>query len=488
MESVERNDTLNPLTRELMPHRVSDRIRDIVGERGLLSDPGDIAPYLTDWRGAYKGKAALVVRPASTAEVSGVLTLCHQEGIPVVTQGGNTGLCGGSMPDASGRQIVLSLNRLNRIRDIDAANDTLVAEAGCVLADVQNAAREVGRLFPLSMGSEGSCTIGGNLATNAGGIAVLRYGNMRDLTLGIEVVLPDGRIWDGLRALRKDNTGYDLKHLFIGSEGSLGVITAAVLKLYPLPTEKAVAFAALPSPEAAIELFKHLRSLCGARLTGFELMSRMSLDFVLRHMVGSTDPMEAPHPWYLLIELTDSSPNANLRELIETGLIGPLEDGRVLDAVIAADEAQAAALWKLREGISEAQNFEGPSIKHDIAVPVGSIPGFIDKASAALSREIPGIRLVCYGHVGDGNLHFNLSKPPDSENADFRAQAGRIGRIVYDVVAQFTGSISAEHGLGQSKRQDIVHYKSGLELELMRSIKALLDPKAIINPGKVLPD
>jgi len=351
---------------------------------------------------------------------------------------------------------------------------------------VQEAAAAVGRQFPLSLGAEGSCTIGGNLATNAGGTAVLRYGNMRDLTLGVEVVLPDGRLWNGLRGLRKDNTGYDLKQLFIGSEGTLGVITAAVLKLYPAVRSRTTAWVALPSPQAAVELIGRMRALCGDRLTGFELMSRQSVAFVLRHVPGCSDPFAEEHPWYVLIELSDTLPEAPLNGMLETGLVTAFEQGEALDAVVAGSEAQVAALWKLREGISEAQNHEGPSLKHDISVPVSSIAAFIAQADERLQQAFPGVRIVCYGHVGDGNLHYNISKPLGSEDAPFKAQAEAIMHLIYDVTAAFAGSISAEHGLGQAKREAARRYKDPLELELMRSLKQTLDPAGLMNPGKLL--
>jgi FAD/FMN-containing dehydrogenase len=382
---------------------------------------------------------------------------------------------------------VLSLTRMRRIRELDAANQTITVEAGVVLQAVQEAAAAAGRLFPLSLGAEGSCTIGGNLATNAGGTGVLRYGTMRDLTLGLEVVLPDGRIWHGLRGLRKDNTGYDLKHLFIGSEGTLGVITAAVLKLFPAVRSRATAWVALPGPQAAVDLIEVFRELAGDRLTGFEVMSRQSVEFVLRHAVGVRDPFAEVHPWYALVELSDTLPEAALDQVVESGLGGALDRGVAVDAVIAAGSAQVAALWALREGISEAQNHEGPSLKHDITVPVGRIPAFVERADRALADALPGIRIVAYGHAGDGNLHYNLSKPVGSDDDGFRARADDLARVVYDATAAFDGSISAEHGLGQAKRDVIADYKDGLELDLMRGLKGLLDPAGLMNPGKVLP-
>jgi FAD/FMN-containing dehydrogenase len=462
-------------------------LRDLVGDAGLITDPAGMAGYLSDWRNAYGGRAAAVVRPGSTQEVAAVVRACRDAGVAVVPQGGNTGLCGGSMPDSSGGQVVLSLDRMRRIRGLDPVNQTVTVEAGAVLQTVQEAAAAAGRLFPLSLGSEGSCTIGGNLATNAGGTAVLRYGSMRDLTLGLEVVLPDGGVWNGLRGLRKDNTGYDLKQLFIGAEGTLGIITAAVLKLFPAVRSRSTAWVAVPSPEAAVELFGVVRALCGDRLTGFEIMARQAVAFVLRHGAGARDPLDAAHPWYVLVELGDTLPDAGLAELLERALGEAFDREVAADAVVASGPAQVAGLWALREGISEAQNFEGPSLKHDVTVPVSSIPAFVAATDRALAAAVPGIRLVTYGHVGDGNLHYNLSKPEGGDDDAFRARADELARIVYDSVRRFDGSISAEHGLGQSKREVIADYKDAGELELMRGIKRLLDPAGLMNPGKVLP-
>ncbi|MEX5717962.1 FAD-binding oxidoreductase [Geodermatophilus maliterrae] len=464
------------------------RLRDVVGPAGVVDDPAGMSGYLTDWRHAYSGTAAAVVRPGSTAEVAAVVALCRGSGVAVVPQGGNTGLCGGAVPDSSGRQVVLSLTRMRRIRDLDAANQTVTVEAGAVLRSVQEAAAAAGQLFPLSLGAEGSCTVGGNLATNAGGTGVLRYGTMRDLTLGLEVVLPDGRVWNGLRGLRKDNTGYDLKQLFIGAEGTLGVITAAVLKLYPAVRSRTTAWVALPDPRSAVDLLGVLRAHAGDRLTGFELMSRQSVDFVLRHVPGARDPIAGVHPWYALVELSDTLDDAGLDAVVESGLAEAFERGAAVDAVVAAGAAQAAALWALREGVSEAQNREGPSLKHDVTVPVSRIPEFLERTRRALADAVPGIRVVTYGHVGDGNLHHNLSKPVGGDDDAFRARAPELSRVVYDVTHALDGSISAEHGLGQSKRDVVVDYKDALDLDLMRGIKQLFDAPGLMNPGKVLPD
>lgn len=470
----------------MMTPNLFKALEAVVGPGGLVLDPERLPTYLADWRNAYQGAAALVIRPANTQEVAEVVRLCHAAGVALVPQGGNTGLCGGSIPDASGTQVVLSLTRMNRIRALDISNDTITVEAGVILKHLQDAAEGAGRLFPLSLGAEGSCTVGGNLATNAGGTAVLRYGNMRDLTLGLEVVLPDGRIWNGLRALRKDNTGYDLKHLFIGAEGALGIITAAVLKLYPAQRSCTTAWVAVPEPEAAVNLLSHMRAACGDRLTGFELMSKQSVDFVLRHIDGCTDRFSEPYPWYALIELSDTLAQAPLAEMLETTLGQAMENGEVADAVIAANQAQAAALWRLREGISEAQNHEGPSLKHDISVPVSSIPAFIEASGQRLRQVFGGVRIVCYGHVGDGNLHYNISKPEGSEDGAFKAQAGAIMQVIYEQTLAFDGSISAEHGLGQAKRDAARRFKDPVEMALMEAVKHALDPAGGMNPGKLL--
>jgi FAD/FMN-containing dehydrogenase len=462
----------------------------IVGPQAVIADPAEMAPYLTDWRGRYRGAAELVVRPASTEQVAEVVKRCVRERVAVVPQGGNTGLCGGSVPLAEstypGRQIVLSLARMNRIRELDAANNTITVEAGCVLASIQEAARNAQRLFPLSLGAEGSCQIGGNLSTNAGGEAVLRYGNARDLVLGLEVVLPDGRVWDGLRGLRKDNTGYDLKQLFIGAEGTLGVITAAVLKLFPWPTATATAFLGMESPQKAVELLSELRAALGDRITSFELMSRVSLALVLKHIPGTSDPLSAPYPWYLLVELSDSGSAEALSARFLEALEEALQRGRVLDAVLAQSEAQAEALWRMRDAMAEAQKEEGVSIKHDVSVPVSQVPRFIDQASRALEKAFPGVRIVAFGHIGDGNIHYNVSMADPALNARLIEDPAPVNRIVYDCVARLGGSISAEHGLGQLKREEIQRYKSPLELELMRAIKHTLDPHHLMNPGKVV--
>jgi len=463
-----------------------ERIRAVVGAAGLITAPDELAPYATDWRKRFTGKPLAVVRPASTAEVAQVVRACAEARTGVVPQGGNTGLCGAATPDASGSQIVLNLSRMNRVRAIDALNNTMTVEAGCVLASAQKAAEEAGRLLPLSLAAEGSCEIGGNLSTNAGGTAVLRYGNARELVLGLEAVLPSGEIWDGLRGLRKDNTGYDLKQLFIGAEGTLGVITAAVLKLFPLPRSRATAVAALQSPEKALALLERALDACGERLTGFELFSDFCLSLVLKHFKDAAAPFPRRFPHYVLMELSDTRPGEGARGLVEDVLETALEDKTLIDAAIAQSEAQARAFWKLREFISEAQAHEGPNIKHDVSIPISRIAEFIAATDAELLYAFPGIRMVTFGHLGDGNLHYNVSPPEGAAAEAFMREMGAVNRVVHDAVARFGGSISAEHGLGQAKREEIKRYKSPLELELMRKIKHALDPHGIMNPGKVL--
>jgi FAD/FMN-containing dehydrogenase len=469
-----------------LPHGLLDSLKEIVGERGLVIDPKEHAPYVNDWRDQWHGRAALVIRPASTAEVSRVVTLLAAARIGMVPQGGNTSMCGGSVPDGSGSQVVINLSRMNTVRALDLDNNTVTVEAGVVLANLQSLADENGRFFPLSLGAEGSCELGGNLSTNAGGTGVLRYGNTREMVLGLEVVLPDGRIWNGLRGLRKDNTGYDLKHLFIGAEGTLGIITAAVLKLFAKPRSRATAFVAVENPAASVALLSHLREACGERITGYELIARICVDLVLRHMPDTRDPMAQAHPWYVLVELSDSTQGHALDAILQDALEDAAESGLVLDAVVAASEAQRRALWKIREDISEAQKQDGVSIKHDVSVPVSRVPELIGLAGDALHKRFPDIRIVAFGHVGDGNIHYNCSKSERQEAKQFFAEAPQVNNIVYEVVHSLGGSISAEHGLGVLKRDEIRHYKSEIEMGLMRSIKATIDPLGLMNPGKVL--
>ena len=463
------------------------RLRAIVGSQSVLTAPGDIEPYILDWRGIYRGATPAVVRPANTDEIAAVVKLCVEAKTAIVPQGGNTGMCMASVPRAGHNEIVLSLARLNRIRNVDPLNNTLTAEAGVVLANIQQAASEVGRLFPLSLGGEGSCMIGGNLSTNAGGVNVLRYGNTRDLVLGLEVVLPDGRIWNGLRGLRKDNTGYDLKQLFIGAEGTLGIITATVLKLFPKPSTSAVAWAAVPGPEAALELLALLRRHCGERINAFELIARNCLELVLRHIPGTRDPLPAEHGWYVLTELADSQPGEALRNELEAALAKALEAALVIDATIAESGAQSAALWRIRESIPEAARGEpGMLYRHDIAVAVSAIPAFIKEARAALEQRFPGANVICFGHLGDGNLHYNAFIPGRARSDPAAREASDVTQLVYDIVERYGGSFSAEHGVGLAKVEELKRYKSPVELDLMRSIKHMLDPRGLMNPGKVL--
>ena len=462
------------------------RFAEIVGADHALTDAEDIAPYLTETRGLYHGATALVLKPGSTEEVAAIMKLASETKTPVVPASGRTGHVGGHVPREEGTDIVLSLERMDRIRKIDTSANVVIADGGAILAEVQKAASDNDRLFPLSLGSEGSAMIGGNLSTNAGGTAVLRYGNMRDLVLGLEVVLPDGRIWHGLRALRKDNTGYDLKQLFIGAEGTLGIVTAAVLKLYPRPAAVETAFMAVPDVAAAVAMLGTAKALSGNQVTTFELVPRLGLDMVLRHIADTHDPLEAKHDWYVLMELSAGRDTGALKETMEAILVEGYENGRVLDATMAASEAQVQALWKLRESMSEAQKYEGGSIKHDVSVPVSKMAAFIAEASAHVIDLIPGTRIVAFGHIGDGNVHFNPSQPPEMDKQAFLDRWDEVGHRVYEKVRKFGGSISAEHGLGRLKRDEIVQYKDPVEMELMRRIKRAFDPQNIMNPGKVL--
>jgi len=461
-------------------------IKALVGPKGFIADAQGMAPFLVEERRLYHGAARLVLRPASTEEVAGIVRLCAAAHIPIVPQGGNTGLVGAAVPPEDGSAVVLSLGRMNRIRTIDPVDFTITAEAGCVLADIQRAAEEQDRLFPLSLGAEGSCQIGGNLSTNAGGIAVLRYGSMRDLTLGIEVVLPDGRVWDGLRALRKDNTGYDLKHLFIGGEGTLGVITAATLKLFPRPREVETALLGLARVEDAMALFARARRASGDQLTAFELIPRLGLEMAARHTPGVTDPLANPSRWYTLLEVSSSQKGSGLRPALEAFLGEAMGEKLIEDGVIAASGEQANALWRIREGMVEGQKYEGGSIKHDVSVPVSKVAEFIVAAIATVEAKLPGIRPLAFGHVGDGNIHFNLSQPKGADTGVFLARWVEFNHIVHDLVQRFGGSISAEHGIGRLKRDELPRYKSALELDLMRRVKHALDPEGLMNPGKML--
>ena len=460
-----------------------DALVSRLGAAHVLTEAADMAAHLVEERGLYRGTALAVVRPRDTAEVAFAVGECARAGVPVVAQSGNTGLTGGGVPYGG---VVLSLSRLDRIREIDAVNATVTVEAGCILKNVQEAASAADCLFPLSLASEGSCRIGGNIATNAGGTGVLRYGNTRDLVLGLEVVLADGRVWNGLKGLRKDNAGYDLKNLFVGSEGTLGIVTAAVLKLFPRPKARATAFVGCASARAALALFERLRHGAGDALTAFEYMNRFGLEVVLKHASGTVRPLAGDHDTYVLIELSSPQAEADLAATLETILGAAIEDGSVDDATIGASEAQNAALWRLREQLSDVQRHEGGSIKHDVSVPVSRVADFIETASAACEAAMPALRVCAFGHVGDGNIHFNLSQPVGMDKAAFLAEWERFNRIVHDIVAAMNGSIAAEHGIGLIKRDELLLYKDPVAVELMRTLKRALDPQNILNPGKVV--
>ena len=460
--------------------------QQVIGPENVLTDELDTLPFVTDWRQRAIGKALAVLKPATSLEVAQLVKLCVQFSVSIVPQGGNTGLVLGSIPDQSGTAVVLSLKRLNRIRQIDAANNSMTVEAGCLLTQVQEAAQQFDRLFPLSLASEGTCTIGGNLSTNAGGTAVLRYGNARELCLGLEVVTADGEIWDGLRALRKDNTGYDLRDLFIGAEGSLGIITAAVIKLFPQPKSQLTSFAALSNPEAAVALLALAREHCGAMLTGFELMSNYCVQLVRKHFPQSPLIFSHEYPQYVLLELSGHDTEASTTETLEKLFAIAIERGIVLDVVVANSLTQSQSLWQVRENISAAQTAEGKNIKHDISLPASHITAFISETDALLSQAYPHCRTVIFGHLGDGNLHYNVSAPANTPDTVFILEQGKINQLVHDNVHRHQGSISAEHGLGALKKEEILRYKSALEIQMMRSIKCALDPHQIMNPGKVI--
>jgi len=461
-------------------------LRASVGADHVLVDPADTAPYLIDWRKRYQGSAVAVVRPANTSEVSRVVAACFSAGVPMLPQGGNTGLVGGGTPDTSGRAVVISLRRMNRVRAVDRQNDTITVEAGCVLQSVQQVARQNDRLFPLSLAAEGSATIGGNLATNAGGTQVLRYGNTRELTLGLEVVLATGEIWDGLRGLRKDNTGYDLKQLFIGSEGTLGVITAATLKLFPLPRAQVTAFAAVASLHGATRLLNLARAGAGAALTAFEVMSAGCVRRAVTELPRLRAPLPLTSAWFVLLEISDHENEAHARELLESILGSAIEGGEVEDSVVASSLDQSQSLWQIREGIPEAHAKAGGNVKHDISLPVSTIPAFVEQTNAQLSTRFPWIEPSVFGHLGDGNLHYNMGTREGTPIAVAFDHEDEINRIVHAAVAARSGSISAEHGIGQLKRAALPDYKSALELKLMQQIKRALDPRGLMNPGKVL--
>jgi FAD/FMN-containing dehydrogenase len=464
-----------------------EKIKAVVGSSGWSDDAALLDRHLREERGHWHGSAAMLVQPATSGEVADVVRICAEAKLPIQPQGGNTSLCGGSVPYENFTGIVLALGRMNRVRAVDPVNNTFTVEAGCVLADLHRVAAQHDRLFPLSLGAEGSCQIGGNLSTNAGGTGVLRYGNARELVLGIEVVLPDGTLWDGLRGLRKDSAGYGLRHLFIGAEGTLGIITAAVLKLFPMPTDKQTALVAVPSVEAAVRLLNLLQQVTGEAISSYELMSRVALEMVLRHIPDSVDPFaSAVHPAYALVELTGQGPQNSLREPLEAGLAEAQDEGLIVDAVIASSLAQREAFWRLRDSLPEAQKYEGASIKHDVAVPVSRIAEFVRRASTAVESAVPGVRVVAFGHVGDGNIHFNLSQPVGGSSERFLAQRETVNRIVHDIAVDLCGTFSAEHGIGRLKRAELRRYRPAAEIALMERIKKTLDPHSIMNPGKVL--
>ena len=459
-----------------------DQLKDIVGASGWTSEPSDLEPHLTEWRGTWRGNTLLMVSPESTEMVADVVTACAASGTGIVPQGGNTGLCGGAIPDGTGEQVLLSMSRMKRIRSVSVQDYSIVAEAGCTLASIQQAAVDVDRLFPLSRAAEGSCQIGGNLSTNAGGINVLRYGTARAQALGLEVVLADGTIWNGLRTLRKDTAGYDLKQMFIGAEGTLGVITAASLRLYPAIRNPETVLLAIESPDAAVALLAVLRSELADQLQACELIPARAVRYVLKHIPSSRFPLDQDSPWFVLLETSREIGGDEFEAL----LMSLHEAALITDAVIAKNRSEADDLWRLRHSISEAQKREGASLKHDVSVPVGDVGNFVREAEAAVTAEIPGVRVVAFGHVGDGNIHFNLSQPKDGSAAEFLQQGPRLASLVYDVVDSFGGSISAEHGIGQAKREYLVEYRGETETGLMKAVKAALDPQNIMNPGKVI--
>ena len=461
---------------------LTEQLKAIVGAAGFTSDNEDLQPHLQEWRDSWHGKTLLMVSPDSTEQVSALVRACSEAGTAIVPQGGNTGLCGGAIPDSSGKQVLLSLSRLNQIRSITAQNFSLVAEAGCILENIQSTADAAGLFFPLSLAAEGSCQIGGNLSTNAGGINVLRYGTARDQALGLEVVLADGTIWNGLRSLRKDTAGYDLKQLFIGAEGTLGIITAACLRLYPAIKNANTVLLALPSAANAVEALAILRDELADQLQAFELIPQRAIRYVLRHIPSNKFPLGLESPWYVLLETS----NIEMNEALESRLMALHERGLVSDIVIAKSRTEANDLWRLRHAISEAQKMEGASLKHDVSVPVNKVGEFLEAAEIAVHRQMPGVRAVPFGHVGDGNIHFNLSQPKKWSAEAFLAEQERLAEVVYDVVDSFGGSISAEHGIGQAKREHLQHYRGETEIRLMRAVKTALDPANIMNPGKVI--
>lgn len=470
----------------ILSDEVMERLKAIVGPAGWSTDPDVLEAHSVDWLRLYRGVTPLVLKPASTQEVSAIVSVCAESGIGIVPQGGNTSLVGGSVPFGTGNEIVLNLSRMNKIRSVDRLNDTITVGAGCILATVQAAAEEVDRLFPLRLAAEGSCQIGGNIASNAGGTNVLRYGNTRDLVLGLEVVLPDGRIWNGLRGLRKDNTGYDLKQLFIGSEGTLGIITAAVLKLFPRPASIETAICAVSSVEAALELLVRYKERTGNQVTAFELMPRTGVELVLKHFPATRFPLAEIHDWQVLIELSSGDSGPALRETMEDTLQQAFEADLVTDAVLAASVEQSRAFWAIREGLAEADVLEGASIHCDIAVPLSAIPAFLQESISVAEVVCEGVRVVAFGHMGDGNIHFGIVQPQGADGDAFHAREEEITGLIHDIVYRFDGTISAEHGLGRVKRDAILHYRDAVDHDLMLMTKQTFDPKNIMNPGKFI--
>ncbi|MDB9762082.1 FAD-binding oxidoreductase [Alphaproteobacteria bacterium] len=461
------------------------KLKNTLGPKGWIEDKKIIEPYLLEERGLFRGESSLLLKPQNTEEVSKILKLCNEYNIKVVPQGGRTGLCGGTIPSENGQEIMLSLERMNKIKDLNEANFTITVEAGCILNNIQNIADEKNFLFPLSLASEGSCTIGGNLSTNAGGINVLRYGMARDLVLGIEVVLANGEIWSNLTSLRKDNRGYDLKQLFIGSEGTLGIITSAVLKLFPAPRNIETALFAIPNTDAAIELLGLARNASADLLNAYELVSRIGMEMVIKHIPGAKEPIKDKYEWYVLIEFSSSSKN-NLRQQMEDLFELALNKKIVLDGVIAESTQQRKELWVLRDGLNEAQKPEGGSIKHDISVPINNVSKFIDSASKCVKQFIPSSRVVAFGHIGDGNIHFNISQPLKQDKNEFLNKWNDVNKLVFDIVESLNGSFSAEHGIGKLKRKELQTYNPKIEIDLMKAIKSTFDPNNILNPGKIL--
>lgn len=467
-----------------LPQTLADELRSLLGENGWTDDPLRLEPQLQDWVGYANGSTPIMVMPKNTAEVAAVVKACVAAGVPIVPQGGNTGSVAGAIPHG---EVLLSLRRMNRIREIDAADYTMTVDAGLILEEVHNAAHEADRFFPLSIGSQGSCTIGGNVSTNAGGTAVLRYGNMRDLVLGLEVVLPDGQIWNGLRRLRKDNTGYALKHLFMGAEGTLGVVTAAVLRLFPRPVEIATGFIAIRDLDASLELLSLLRAATGDALSSIEVLPRIGIEFALEFDPEVADPLASKYEWYAIVEVSGTKADGQTKAALEAGLAEALEKGIILDATIAASSAQAQAIWRIRKAMVINMPKAGAEVKHDVAVPVSKQPEFIRRATAAVDHVVPGTRAVGYGHFGDGNVHFNLCAPKGMDAQAFQTRAADLHRAVYDIAAEYDGSFAAEHGVGIVKLEEMERYRSPVELDLMRSFKKLLDPGNLFNPGKALP-